>query len=327
MRQIFIFTASKPEARKHLKDSIEEYVPIDVLNQYLDQKIATELRSILPDPDGFYAWGAVSGPQNIHRWKDMREGDIVLTVYENKYHYISTVIEKLHSPSLATKIWGTTKDGKTTWEYLYFLTKPKKVKIDVGDALLDGFLNKKYFGFTRINKIKVQAIQEKYNSLDNFFNKVFLTSIPQTAFEQQMSEAESSTDVFDPTSLVDGRKKIFKNMFQRRGQPDFRKKLLKAYDSKCAVSGCDVEEVLEAAHIMSYLGASTNHVTNGLLLRADIHTLFDIGDLKIDSNGTITVNEKLSGSIYGQFNKKKISLPVDVKSMPNKAALAYKFGE
>src|ERR1700722_13744752 len=40
--------------------------------------------------------------------------------------------------------------------------------------------------------------------------------------------------------------------------------------------------VLEAAHITPYMGASTNSLLNGLLLRADIHTLFNLGLISID---------------------------------------------
>ena len=42
------------------------------------------------------------------------------------------------------------------------------------------------------------------------------------------------------------------------------------------MTGCDVVQALDAAHISPYLGDQSNHVTNGVLLRADIHTLFDL---------------------------------------------------
>ena len=52
--------------------------------------------------------------------------------------------------------------------------------------------------------------------------------------------------------------------------------------------GCDVVAVLKATHIMPYRGEETNHPSNGLLLRADLHTLFDVGLLTIDPK-TMTV--------------------------------------
>ena len=50
----------------------------------------------------------------------------------------------------------------------------------------------------------------------------------------------------------------------------FRDKLLPTYGKRCAFTGCDVVNVFEAARIIPYLGQDTNHVTNGLLLRADL---------------------------------------------------------
>jgi hypothetical protein len=54
--------------------------------------------------------------------------------------------------------------------------------------------------------------------------------------------------------------------------------------SKCAISGCGFAEVLEAAHIHPYCvgGEGTNDPSNGLLLRADLHILFDLHYLSID---------------------------------------------
>jgi len=75
------------------------------------------------------------------------------------------------------------------------------------------------------------------------------------------------SEEFSPRSIADGRKRTIAAMIRRRGQPVFRKKLLAAYDRKWAITECDVEEVLEAAHIMPYRGPDTNHLANGLLLR------------------------------------------------------------
>ncbi len=49
--------------------------------------------------------------------------------------------------------------------------------------------------------------------------------------------------------------------------------LLKAYSGRCAVTGCDAEPALEAAHLRPYKGPESNTAANGLLLRSDIHTL------------------------------------------------------
>ena len=119
---------------------------------------------------------------------------------------------------------------------------------------------------------------------------------------------EASTPVgteaepYDPTSVEDGRARIIGMVTRRQGQGAFRAALLNAYCRRCAVTGCTVEAVLEAAHIHPYLGPATNLVTNGLLVRADIHTLFDLGLLTVDDDFRLLVSPKLGHS--GTWGKK-----------------------
>lgn len=68
----------------------------------------------------------------------------------------------------------------------------------------------------------------------------------------------------------------------RLGQGSFRKKLLKRYGPVCAVTGEVPESVLEAGHLYSYASVGEHHKHGGLLLRRDIHRLFDLGHICID---------------------------------------------
>lgn len=108
---------------------------------------------------------------------------------------------------------------------------------------------------------------------------------------------------FDPLNLADGRKKVLSLVRLRQGQSSFRRKLLKAYDSKCAVTGCAITAILEAAHIVPYRGAETNNVTNGLLLRSDIHTLFDLGLITFGDDGSVHLCGSVQASEYDGFTK------------------------
>ena len=67
-----------------------------------------------------------------------------------------------------------------------------------------------------------------------------------------------------------------------RGQQQFRNTLCKRYGPQCVVTGCNVLAILEAAHIKPYRGKNDHNPENGLLLRADIHTLFDLNLLGIE---------------------------------------------
>ena len=72
-----------------------------------------------------------------------------------------------------------------------------------------------------------------------------------------------------------------KSADKRIGQGRFRDELFRAYQDRCAISKCSINEVLSAAHIWDYSQSGCQEVWNGILLRADIHLLFDRHLLRI----------------------------------------------
>lgn len=94
-------------------------------------------------------------------------------------------------------------------------------------------------------------------------------------------DAEEADNGTPTLSEDDSRKIIERQIKQRRGQKKFRDQLLKSKPS-CAVTGCKLIDILEAAHINPYRNDSHNDISNGLLLRSDIHTLFDLGFFAIN---------------------------------------------
>lgn len=73
----------------------------------------------------------------------------------------------------------------------------------------------------------------------------------------------------------------------RVGQGAFRNQLLNRYGAECAFTGPTPVEALEAAHLYSYAAKSVHHVEGGLLMRRDIHRLFDVGHLAVDPTGLV----------------------------------------
>ncbi|KVF23171.1 hypothetical protein WJ07_16905 [Burkholderia vietnamiensis] len=68
----------------------------------------------------------------------------------------------------------------------------------------------------------------------------------------------------------------------RPEQAAFRQAVLDAYDGRCAISGCDIKEALEAAHLRGRdWRAGHNDASDGILLRRDLHALYDRGLLKV----------------------------------------------
>ena len=73
---------------------------------------------------------------------------------------------------------------------------------------------------------------------------------------------------------------------------------------------------------MKYKGPKTNHVQNGLLLRADLHVLFDLRLLQIDSQLKIRLDRSLLHSSYAEFEGKKLRLPTRKNWQPSRGAIA-----
>ena len=153
-----------------------------------------------------------------------------------------------------------------------------------------------------------------------------LIDLPVESLEEitvDRENIESKLD-FNQENLADARERTNRAIVQRQGQSKFRSELLKAYGGQCAITDCDAEAALEAAHIFPYLGTDTNHVTNGLLLRADIHTLFDLYLISIDPTNTnkVVVSSTLLNTCYRELNGKSLKPPQDYAAIPSLQALA-----
>ena len=111
-----------------------------------------------------------------------------------------------------------------------------------------------------------------------------------------------AVDVGYVHSDTDDRRRVVSAVVQRRGQQEFRRRLLAAYEGKCAVTGSIAVPVLEAAHIDAYSGGYTQHVRNGMLLRSDVHILFDLHLLTITAGFLVAVAPGLRGTEYGRYH-------------------------
>jgi len=137
------------------------------------------------------------------------------------------------------------------------------------------------------------------------------------------SESADEIGAYEPESNAEGRQQTLRAITQRKGQGKFRLSLLEAYDGACAITSSHTLEAVEAAHIFPYVGDTTNHVTNGILLRSDIHTLFDLGLLKIGDDYSVIVSNQISEQSYRQLHGSKINLPTDISKQPSREALAW----
>jgi putative restriction endonuclease len=126
------------------------------------------------------------------------------------------------------------------------------------------------------------------------------------------------------TAQTFGERRYTESLTKHRiGQGGFQVIVTNAYQRRCAISNEKTLLVLEAAHIKSFANEGPNEVNNGLLLRSDIHTLFDRGYLTVAKGYHIEVSKRLyedfgNGRIYYQFHGNRLAtLPKDVKLFPN----------
>lgn len=93
----------------------------------------------------------------------------------------------------------------------------------------------------------------------------------------------------------------------RPGQANFRGTMFARYGGECCISGCRVDTLLEAAHIIPYRGDQTDDVRNGLLLRVDLHRLFDAHLITINP---VTLRVEVANSVddaeYQALNGKRM---------------------
>ncbi len=138
-------------------------------------------------------------------------------------------------------------------------------------------------------------------------------------------EATASAELDQESPLedaYDARLRVYRQIVARRGQSAFRSALLEAYQGRCAISGCDAVPALEGAHLRPYRGPDSNAVTNGLLLRADIHTLLDLRLLAPDPrNRNIVISKLLGGTQYEAFSTSHLAEPAAARQRPSEETL------
>lgn len=118
---------------------------------------------------------------------------------------------------------------------------------------------------------------------------------------------------------------------EREGQRAFRQEILKNYHSQCAVTREKTRPVLEAAHIEPYAKSHNHLPSNGLLLKSDIHKLFDEGlvsitpeDFKFHVSSLLEKKYK-NGKYYYQFEGHTIDVPKRNELQPDPELLQRHF--
>ncbi len=130
--------------------------------------------------------------------------------------------------------------------------------------------------------------------------------------------ARSIEEMYGPARLVR----------TRLGQGTFRVLVTDLYQRRCAVTGEKALPVLQAAHIRPVSEGGTHRVDNGLLLRSDVHTLFDRGYVGVDPKHQLLVSRRLkadfnNGEQYYRLKASPLLLPKRDKDRPAREFLEW----
>lgn len=154
-------------------------------------------------------------------------------------------------------------------------------------------------------------------------------------FEGQALWQEVRVRISQPVPVFDESVEIARQRYghpqmilPRLGQGAFRIIVADAYERRCALSSSHVLHVLDSAHIKPYGVSGTHSPTNGILLRKDIHTLFDLGYITVTPDYKVEVSNRIkqefdNGAEYYAMHGKDIHLPKVQQFRPSQDMLSW----
>ena len=325
MPKLFVAPVEDPRSRKDLERSVINAVDRQMVISNFSDATYPELIEIERRGRGFYAWGLPGEPEDVEAWFQMAPGDCVLLVYKGAYRHFAKVVGRYNNERAARAIWDR-EENEPARELLFFLSEPIPLSLPC-DQLKD-YLPANYTEFQRIDDRVLDRIEADFATVDRFVRRRLLNTgaggpiLDMSGIIQLSERDQEKLRAFETASSKDARNQVVDGIIRRRGHPHFRKALLNAYDFKCAITSCDAPEALEAAYIVPYRGRLTNDPSNGLLLRADIHTLFDLGKIAVDTrNLTVIIADDLLDTNYRILAGRPLRYPGKESQRPSTESL------
>lgn len=104
------------------------------------------------------------------------------------------------------------------------------------------------------------------------------------------------------------RNRVLTSVLARPGQSRFRRDLLAAYAGRCLLTGESFESALQAAHIRSVTDGGPDDIANGVLLRSDVHALYDSAHILVSPAGLLSYSDALVGAATSSY----LALPASI---------------
>jgi len=166
---------------------------------------------------------------------------------------------------------------------------------------------------------------DNWNHQHSAVHNIWASNSHDSLYDELMKIVKQDSEVQELVEqLINHPKYAERTIAIRQGQPEFRRSLLKKY-KRCMITHCIDSHVLQACHILPYSQSHDNSLENGLLLRADIHILFDKKLITIDNNFNVRVSENIHSPKYRELNGKKIEFgeQLDISQIKNNLKALY----
>lgn len=208
---------------------------------------------------------------------------VIIPMIGNKYltKDIAKALIEFRNKKILGVNWYSSKEARWAKEFLIFL---KNYEI--------------------VDEIKKGVFFADESSL-NIMSTLLGTPLPVTSTSPKVTPTLSQT-------FFQKRERKTVSVLSRPQQQKFRKELLTVQPT-CILSGVKSPNVLQACHIIPVKNHGSDDINNGIILRSDLHILYDIGDIKIMEDGSIKLSDQLAADPYYSKNlPKKISIPSHV---------------
>lgn len=168
-------------------------------------------------------------------------------------------------------------------------------------------------------------VRGKGYGLDTEAGKFILRKVEQVMAERKELYLDS-----EGKSIIEEHERYGKETLikPRLGQGIFKILVTDAYNRSCAITRERTLPVLEAVHIKPYSKEGPHEITNGILLRSDMHKLFDTGYMTITPQLSIEVSRRIkeefeNGEYYFTFHGKHVHTPIRLEDCPSSEFLNW----
>jgi len=298
------------------------------------------------DSDWYKTLSKISEPEEVNFWQPggrnrfqaLKQGELFLFKLHSPNNFVvgggvfaySTILPV----SLAWDAFGRANGAESLTQMRQRTARYRKTKEDpFNDYTIGCILLTQPFFFPKSGWIPVpkdwspNIVQGKTYDLETepgsaIFSELkiaHLMSTVGTEVSLRVSQRETiKTDKFGKPTLVT----------PRLGQGAFRIMVTDAYERRCAITNEKVLPVLEAAHIRPYATGGEHKLDNGLLLRSDLHLLFDRGYVTVTPDHRLEVSRKIreefeNGKDYYAHHGNKLWIPKEPSKRPDTANLTW----